>query len=182
MIRFENLEKHLEAFKKYVIQQSKANLLKGGKHGAHSATGKLISSIDAESKVSQNSFELDFLMEDYATFVDLGVQGKNSTTKAPNSPYRFGSGSGKKGGLSQGIDKWVRLKGIQFKSKETGMKLSYKNTAFLITRGIYNKGIKPTLFFTKPFEKGFKRLDDEMIEAFGLDVDEFLKFTLKNIK
>ena len=178
MIRFENLEKHLEAFKKYVIQQSKANLTKNGKK----ASSKLYNSIDAEYKVSQNSFELDFLMEDYATFVDLGVQGKNSTTKAPNSPYRFGSGSGKKGGLTQGIEKWVKLKGIQFKSKETGMKLSYKNTAFLITRGIYNKGIKPTLFFTKPFEKGFKRLDDEMIKAFGLDVDEFLKFTLKNIK
>jgi hypothetical protein len=178
MIRFENLEKHLEAFKKYVIQQSKANLTKGGKK----ASGDLYNSIDAESKVSQNSFELDFLMEDYASFVDLGVKGKKSSEKAPNSPYRFGSGSGKKGGLKQGIDKWVRLKGFQFKSKETGMKLSYKNTAFLITRGIYNKGIKPTLFFTKPFEKGFKRLDDEMIEAFGLDVDEFLKFTLKNIK
>jgi len=178
MIRFENLDKHLEAFKKYVIQQSKANLTKNGKK----ASSKLYNSIDAESKVSQNSFELDFLMEQYGEFVDLGVKGKKSSTKAPNSPFKFGSGSGKKGGLTQGIDKWVKLKGIQFKSKETGMKLSYKNTAFLITRGIYNKGIKPTLFFTKPFEKGFKRLDDEMIEAFGLDVDEFLKFTLKNIK
>ena len=178
MIRFENLEKHLEAFKKYVIQQSKANLTEGGKK----ASSKLYNSIDAESKVSQNSFELDFLMEQYGEFVDLGVKGKTSSTKAPNSPFKFGTGSGKEGGLTQGIEKWVKLKGIQFKSKETGMKLSYKNTAFLITRGIYNKGIKPTLFFTKPFEKGFKRLDDEMIKAFGLDVDEFLKFTLKNIK
>lgn len=178
MLRFEHLEKELEAFKKYVIQQSKSNLTKGGKK----ASGNLYNSIDAESKVSQNSFELDFLMEDYAAFVDKGVQGKNSTAKAPNSPFRFGSGSGKKGGLTQGIDKWVRLKGIQFKSKDTGMKLSYKNTAFLITRGIYNKGIKPTLFFTKPFEKGFEKLDNELIQAFGLDVEEFLNFTLKNIK
>tara|TARA_B110000503_G_scaffold52701_1_gene84693 strand:+ start:141 stop:677 length:537 start_codon:yes stop_codon:yes gene_type:complete len=178
MIRFENLEKHLEAFKKYVIQQSKSNLTKNGKK----ATGNLYNSIDAESKVSQNSFELDFLMEQYGEFVDLGVKGKTSSSKAPNSPFKFGSGSGRKGGLTQGIDKWVKLKGIQFKDKKTGRFLSYQSTAFLITRGIYNKGIKPTLFFTKPFEKGFKRLDDEMIEAFGLDVDEFLKFTLKNIK
>lgn len=178
MIRFTNLEKEIEAFKKYVIQQSKSNLTKEGKK----ASGNLYSSIDAESKVSSNSFELDFLMEDYAAFVDLGVKGKNSTAKAPKSPFRFGSGTGKKGGLTKAIDKWVRLKGLQFKSKDTGMKLSYKNTAFLITRGIYNKGIKPTLFFTKPFEKGFKRLDDELIEAFGLDVEEFLDFTLKKIK
>jgi hypothetical protein len=178
MIRFTNLEKQIEAFKKYVIQQSKSNLTKNGKK----ATGSLYSSIDAESKVSQNSFELDFLMEQYGQFVDLGVKGKNSSSKSPNSPFKFGSGTGKKGGLTKAIDKWVRLKGIQFKSRETGMKLSYKNTSFLITRSIYNKGIKPTLFFTKPFEKGFKRLDDEMIEAFGLDVDEFIEFTLKNIK
>tara|TARA_R110000822_G_C15152590_1_gene477386 strand:- start:133 stop:669 length:537 start_codon:yes stop_codon:yes gene_type:complete len=178
MVRFENLEKHLEAFKKYVIQQSKSNLTKNGKK----ATGNLYNSIDAESKVSQNSFELDFLMEQYGEFVDLGVKGKTSSSKAPNSPFKFGTGSGRKGGLTQGIDKWVKLKGIQFKDKKTGRFLSYQSTAFLITRGIYNKGIKPTLFFTKPFEKGFKRLDDEMIEAFGLDVDEFLKFTLKNIK
>ena len=121
-------------------------------------------------------------MEQYGEFVDLGVKGKTSSSKAPNSPFKFGTGSGRKGGLTQGIDKWVKLKGIQFKDKKTGRFLSYQSTAFLITRGIYNKGIKPTLFFTKPFEKGFKRLDDEMIEAFGLDVDEFLKFTLKNIK
>jgi hypothetical protein len=178
MIRFENLEKHLEAFKKYVIQQSKSNLTKNGKK----TTGSLYNSIDAESKVSKNSFELDFLMEQYGEFVDLGVKGKTSSTKAPNSPFKFGTGTGKKGGLTQGIDKWVKLKGIQFKDKKTGRFLSYQSTAFLITRGIYNKGIKPSFFFTKPFEKGFKRLDDEMINAFGLDVDEFLRFTLKNIK
>jgi hypothetical protein len=178
MIRFTNLEKQIEAFKKYVIQQSKSNLTKNGKK----ASGSLYNSIDAESNTSQNSFELDFIMEQYGQFVDLGVKGKNSSSKAPNSPFKFGTGTGKKGGLTQGIEKWVRLKGLQFKSKETGMKLSYKNTSFLITRSIYNKGIKPTLFFTKPFEKGFKKLDDEMIEAFGLDVDEFLEFTLKNIK
>ena len=122
MIRFENLDKHLEAFKKYVIQQSKANLTKNGKK----STGNLYNSIDAESKVSQNSFELDFLMEQYGEFVDLGVKGKTASSKAPNSPFKFGTGSGRKGGLTQGIDKWVKLKGIQFKDKKTGRFLSYQ--------------------------------------------------------
>jgi len=35
------------------------------------------------------------------------------------------------------------------------------------------------LFFTKPFEQGFKKLPDELIEKFGLDVEDFLAFTLK---
>jgi hypothetical protein len=39
--------------------------------------------------------------------------------------------------------------------------------------------MKPTLFFTRPFELAYKRLGDDIIEAFGLDIDDFLKFTLK---
>jgi len=152
MIRFTNLEKQIEAFKKYVIQQSKSNLTKNGKK----ASGSLYNSIDAESNTSQNSFELDFIMEQYGQFVDLGVKGKNSSSKAPNSPFKFGTGTGRKGGLTQAIDKWVRLKGLQFKSKETGMKLSYKNTSFLITRSTYNKGIKPTLFLLNHLKRGLK--------------------------
>jgi hypothetical protein len=177
MIRFENLEATIEAFKKYVIQQSKSNLSKQGKK----STGALYNSIKAESKVSPNSFELDFLMTDYAEFVDKGVKGKSSAAKAPNSPFRFGTGTGKKGGLTQGIDKWVKKKGLQFRNKENGQFLSYKSTAFLITRSIYNKGIKPSLFFTKPFEAGVKRLDEDLVRAFGLDVEQFMNFTLKNI-
>lgn len=178
MINFEHIEKELELFKKYVIQQSRSNLTKGG----HNVDKKLYNSIDAESKVSANSFELDFLMESYGQFQDKGVKGKKSALKAPNSPFKFGTGTGKKGGLTQGIDKWVRKRGFQFRDKKTGKFLSYQSTAFLITRSIYNKGIKPTMFFTKPFEKGFYRLDNKLIDAFGLDVEDFLNFTLNKIK
>ena len=56
---------------------------------------------------------------------------------------------------------------------------SYNTIGFLIARSIYRKGIKPSLFFTKPFEQGFKKLPDELINSFGLDVEDFLAFTLK---
>ena len=58
--------------------------------------------------------------------------------------------------------------------------MSYKSMSFLIQRSIFEKGIKPSLFFTKPFEQGFKKLPDELIEAYGLDVEELLEYTLKN--
>ena len=48
----------------------------------------------------------------------------------------------------------------------------------MIASNIYNRGLKPSLFFTKPFEQGFKKLPDELLEAYGLDVEEFLQFTL----
>ena len=57
--------------------------------------------------------------------------------------------------------------------------MSYNSTAFLISRSIWNKGLKPSLFFTKPFEKAFKTLPDKILKAYGLDVEEFLKFTIK---
>lgn len=172
----EHVRQELEAFKRYIVQQSKSNLTKK----KHKVTGGLYNSINANVKVSKNSFEFSFNMDEYGEYLDKGVKGKNSSSKAPQSPFRFGSGTGRKGGLTEGIQKWVKAKGIQFRDKNTGKFMTHKATAFLITRSIYSKGIKPSLFFTKPFEDGFKRLDNALIEAYGLDVEEFLQFTLKN--
>jgi hypothetical protein len=127
-----------------------------------------------------NSFSLQFYMEDYGAFQDLGVQGKNSISKAPNSPFRFGKGTGKPGGLTQGIKEWVRKRRFQFKDKKTGKFLSYESTAFLITRGIYNKGIRPSMFFTKPFQAAYKNLPDELVKSFALDVEKLFDQQIDN--
>jgi hypothetical protein len=57
--------------------------------------------------------------------------------------------------------------------------MSYENTAFLITRSIWQKGIKPSRFFSKPFEVAFKKLPDEVIEAYALDLEKLIKQSLK---
>jgi hypothetical protein len=57
--------------------------------------------------------------------------------------------------------------------------LSYDATAFLITRSIYNKGIKTTSFFTKPFQLQFEQLPNEIAQAYALEVADFLRFTLQ---
>lgn len=168
----------LNKFAKGVVMQSRKNLTTG----RHKASGALHRSIDYELNVSKNSFSIAFLMEEYGQYQDKGVRGKRSSQRAPKSPFRFGSGTGKKGGLTRGIDKWVRQKNIQFRDKRSGRFLSYKSTAYLITRSIYNKGIKPSMFFTKPFENAFKRLPDEVVEKFGLEVDDFMKHALKDFK
>jgi hypothetical protein len=122
-------------------------------------------------------------MDDYGMFVDKGVKGKTSSAKAPNSPYKFGTGTGKKGGLTQGINKWVKQKGFQFRDKKSGRFLSYDSTAYLITRSIFNKGIKPSLFFTKPFEAGYKKyIDVDLLKSFGQDVETMVDYNLKDIK
>lgn len=165
----------LEAFNKYVIKQARTNLTKGNKN----VSKKLYDSLKATTKVNPNSIENYIEMEQYGQFLDLGVKGKVSGQRAPNSPFKFGSGTGKKGGLTEGIRGWVKARRFQFKNRETGKFMSYEQTAQLITRSIYLKGTKPTLFFSKPFAKGFESLPDELIKAYGLDIESFMKFTLK---
>lgn len=172
------VEKVIQRFRDYVIQQSRSNLTKGGKNN----TKSLYNSIKGEVVTENNFTIVGFTMDDYGTFVDLGVKGKTSSEKAPNSPYKFGSGSGRKGGLTQGINKWVKQKGFQFRDKK-GRFLSYDSTAYLITRSIFHKGIKPSLFFTKPFEAGYKKyIDTDLIKAFGQDVETMVDYNLKDIK
>ena len=165
----------LDLFGKRVQQQSKSNLSKNKKKDR----GELYDSIGYELKVSKNSFQLAFKMADYGKFVDKGVKGKRSSSKAPNSPFKFGSGSGKKGGLTDGINGWVQRKQIQFKERGTGKFLSYKSTAFLITRSIYNKGIETTNFFSKPFENEFKKLPNEIVKAYGLELNQLMTHVFK---
>jgi hypothetical protein len=171
-----NVEKELKNFAKYVVTRARINLRGDDKN----SSGKLAKSLDSDVKVSKNSFQLAFLMEDYGVFQDKGVRGKSSSAKAPNSPFKFGSGTGKKGGLSEGINKWVKRKRFQFRDKKSGRFLSYDSTAFLISRSIYQKGIAPSLFFTKPFEKAFKGLNKDLVEAYKLDVEALMKNSINN--
>ena len=163
----------LDLFGKRVRQQSRTNLTKSGRKD----TGDLYNSLDYDLTVSKNSFRLSFSMTDYGTFVDKGVRGVSSSAKAPNSPFKFGTGTGKSGGLTDGIDGWVRRKRIQFRERGSGKFLSYQSTAFLITRSIWNKGLETTNFFSRPFENEFKKLPIEVVEAYGLELNDFLRFT-----
>ena len=170
MLADKSLQNELNKFAKYVIQQSRSNLSKSDKN----VSKELYNSLGYNVEVTEKGAELGFSMEQYGEFQDKGVRGKSSSAKAPNSPFRFGSGTGKKGGLTNSIDKWVRRRGIQFKDRKSGRFLSYQSTAFLISRSIYQKGIKPSLFFTKPFVAAFKRLPDELIEAYSIGLQKDL--------
>jgi hypothetical protein len=170
------VKSYLDDFGKYIVQQSRTNLTKKGKKD----TNELYKSIGYDLQASKNSFHLSFKMVDYGKFVDLGVKGVSSSAKAPNSPFKFGTGTGMKGGLTNGIDGWVKRKRIQFKNRGNGKFLSYDQTAFLIRNSVWNKGIRPTDFFSRPFELAFKKLPDELTEAYALEVDKFLKDTLND--
>ena len=157
----------LNNFKKFVVQQSRSRLSKGKKN----VNGKLYKSIDGEVEVNPNSFSLSFSMEDYGVYQDKGVSG---TKKKYNTPFSYTS----KRPPRKTLEEWISKRRFQFRDKK-GKFMSYQSMSFLIQRSIFEKGIKPSLFFTKPFEQGFKKLPDEIIEAYGLDIEELLEFTLK---
>lgn len=180
-VRQDNVKASLEKFAKGVVQQAQQNLLREKKK----VTGTLYNSLQYEIETGPNSLALRWKMDEtapYWKFQDYGVQGKTSSAKAPDSPFRFGTGSGMQGGLTRAINQWVRARRFQFRSREQGSKgqfLSYDATAFLITRSVYNKGIKTTNFFTRPFRLNFEQLPQEIAQAYALDVADFLRFTLQ---
>jgi hypothetical protein len=179
-VRQDLVKASLEKFAKGVVQQARSNLTRGKKN----VTGTLYNSLQYEIEANPNSLALRWKMDElapYWKFQDYGVQGKSSSTKAPNSPFRFGTGSGMKGGLSRAIEKWVAARRFQFRDKK-GRFLSYDSTAFLVSRSIYQKGIKTTSFFTRPFQLKFEQLPEELAMAYALELSDFLRFTLQNPK
>jgi len=161
-----NVQQELNRFAKYVIQQSRTNLTKGKKNSSKT----LYNSLDYDLNVSPNSFSMSFLMEDYGIFQDKGVSG---IKKKYNTPYSYTN----KMPPPSKMDKWIVRKGLKGVRGKDGKFISRKSLQFMIARSIYNNGIKPSLFFTKPFQKAFKNLDKDIIKAYQLDVEELLKFT-----
>lgn len=168
-MNFKNVNDVLNGFAQYVVDSSKNNLTNDDKGG-----GDLYNSISYTYEKSQELFILDFLMEDYGPYVDKGVRGLTSTypeTASALSKFQYGSGTGPKNGLRDGIKKWVAEKRFQFRDKK-GRFLSYESTAYIVARSIYNKGLKANLFFTQPFELGLRELPKQLSDAFALDIED----------
>jgi hypothetical protein len=163
----------LDAYKRYVVSQSKANLTRGrqvnGKKKSYKASGKLYGSIKGyvTSKMNRSvsgKFTggstmpgLTFEMAEYGKFIDEGVKGsKSNYIENRNSPNKFRNG--KKSVPTGEIEKWCRSRGISEK------------LAFVIARSIYQKGIKASHFFTKPLEKRNKTMWHQYHRAIADDI------------
>ena len=165
-VSVENKEQVLKNFADNVVRLSKINLGASrnvkGKRRITDNSGKLRSSLSYLMDVTPNAFSLAFLMEEYGEYVDKG--------RKPG-----------KGAPPEVIQRWVREKPIRPRNKNGGFKkvtdASVNSLAYLINRKIKREGIEPTNFFSEPFEAQFNKLPDDLIEAFALDIEDFLKFT-----
>ena len=170
MAEFENIQELLNDFRDNVIREAKSNL------SSQNTSGRLRDSLKSYVKESKNSVQISFEMEEYGVYKDRGVQGKKSGKSLDGYKYT------NKMPPSKAFDKWTVRKGIAPRDKQ-GKFIKRKSLNFLIARSIFEKGIKPTLFFTKPFEKYFKQLPNELVEKYGLDIEKlFNQITSKNFK
>ena len=192
-MELKELNKIFNDFGKYMVSQSKSNLTRKKKGG-----GPLYDSLSYKVDDTQEGKVIfDFIMQDYGEFQDQGVKGANPSNlspnaqktgqQAPNSSYKFGSGnySGTWNKFVAGLAAWAQIKNIRLRqykmvngvSKPTGKfaKGNYNTIAQIIAKNIYNRGLKPSYFYTTPFNRAFENLPDEVLNSFAVDFTKGLE-------
>lgn len=169
----ENVNKAINKFRAYVIQQSRSNLTRGKKNVSKS----LYNSIKSEVETEDNYILIGFSMDKYGMYQDQGVKGSKSSEKSPNSPFKFTN----KMPPSKPLSDWAKKRNIRLRDDSGKFKKgNYKTIGFLIARSIFEKGMKPSFFFTKPFNVGYKRfIDTDLINAFSQDIDTIFSYETK---
>jgi hypothetical protein len=159
-----NTEEILNKFAKRVIQQSRTRLTKGKKN----ASKDLYNSLRYDLTTSAAAFILNFFMQEYGIYQDRGVSGKK---RKYNTPFSYKD----KMPPPKALDKWMVRRNIKGTRDAQGRFIKRKSLQYLLARSIYNKGIKPSNFFTKSFEQAFDKLPEDMVKAYRLDLEEFLR-------
>tara|TARA_R100001440_G_C2455177_1_gene108877 strand:+ start:47 stop:547 length:501 start_codon:yes stop_codon:yes gene_type:complete len=153
----------LNSFAKYVIQQSRSNLTKDKKN----VSKALYNSLNYNVFKSNNEIQLLFEMLEYGQYQDQGVSG---TKKKYNTPFSYTN----KRPPAKAFDKWTVRKGIAPR-QDGGKFAKRKGLNYIIAKTIFEKGIRPSMFFTKPFEARFKNMINEFEIAFGQDFENDLQ-------
>tara|TARA_R110002020_G_scaffold43366_1_gene126126 strand:- start:39 stop:581 length:543 start_codon:yes stop_codon:yes gene_type:complete len=172
------LERYLNSFGKFVIQQSRSNLTRKKKN----VTKELYNSLNFNVLTTPEGFSVKFYMADYGTFVDKGVSGNKQindfTTydgRKIESPFKYTT----KGPPIDIISKWIKMRGIapkglgKARSKKTGQYIS--PFAFLISRKIKRDGIKGISFFQRPLGLGLKKLPNEIFASIKEEITNNLR-------
>ena len=186
MLRAENIQKVLDEFGKNVVRLARIELgatrkgqrwkwdeesqsYKRGKkfNKVINNSGTLSKSLAYSTNLSNaNSISFDISMADYGEWVD---KGRKKGTSAP----------------SLAIQKWVETKPIRPRTASGSFaKITSKNInslTYLINRKIKKVGIEPTNFLTEPFNLKYQNLPNEIVEAYALDVEDFVRFSIDKL-
>jgi hypothetical protein len=166
-----NLERYLNSFGASVVKQARGIL--GGVKG----NTALASTIRFEVQEEAQGYSTKFYMADYGTFLDKGVSGntvkrsyKNWQSNTLSSPYKYTN----KQPPPDILAKWIKKKGIKGRDPKTGRFISNMSLAFIIGRKIKRDGIQGISFFQKPLGLEFRKLKDEIMAEFKVDVEAYI--------
>lgn len=162
-MQLKEVKEELNKFGKYVVQQARTRLTKSKKN----VSKKLYNSLSYTINETDTSTSIIFEMEDYGKFQDEGVSG---TKKKYKTPYSYTS----KMPPAKAFSQWVVRKGLKGVRDEKGKFIKRKSMQYLIARSVFKYGIKPSMFFTKPFDRAFDRLPPELQEKFGIDIENII--------
>lgn len=99
---------------------------------------------------------LDFSFNEYGKYVDEGVKGSKSSTLAPNSRYKY---SGNKKAVNvTAIRQWLGRKGLPL------------SLTYIISKKVYERGLKTTNFWSSPFRKNLSKYVYQYQKAIADDI------------
>lgn len=159
----------LEQFGSRVVDLAKINL--GASYTERGANGRTYRKrIDSSGTLRRSvGYELNMRSED-----GRFTQGNIVFSMAKHGIWVDQGRKPGKGIPQKPLMDWIKKKPLRIRDLETGAFVKatdarIKSMAFLISRNAKRKGIKPTNFFTQPFESEYEKLGAALASAVGDD-------------
>lgn len=158
----------LDEFAKIVIQQARRSqtlqsILK---------TRALHKGWKRKVKEDSKSISVDIInpkFQEYGKYVDFGVTGSGGgdvTYKGivsfENRIYRFRN---------------QKPPASAFRTDKINRPVP-QSQSFATAHKVWQQGIEPTRFFSQPFSNAFLKLPEQLADAYGIDIEEFIELTL----
>lgn len=157
---------------KMVLNSFGSSVVSDAKKNLDSKTGNLESKISFAARVMPNSMSLSFNLGEYGQGIDQGIKGSTDNEVNADTPFKFMNVRPSRQ-MQRNLDQWANAVGFTPFTKDR------KWGIFRLGELILQRGIKPSYFFRNAYEKHFRTLDKDLVEAFGLDVDDFFEFVFK---
>mgnify|MGYP003116417290 FL=1 len=172
-MEFKQTRQALYDFANSVIKQAKGNLARHKKN--RFITGNSSGQLSNSLGYSMKGLDLQFYMAEYGVYQDEGVKGSKTTyDKSKNSRFSYTN----KRPPSQPLADWAKAKNIRLRDEKGRFKKgNYKSIGYILAKNIFEKGLRASFFFTKPFEQNLDKLENNLADKFALDIEDLIQFT-----
>ena len=155
---FKNLEKVLNDFGKFLVEEYRDNLILEDKN----ASNALYDSVKYQVKTDKGRIEVNLSLLDYWKYIENGRK------------------AGKWPPISA-IEKWIEVKPILPRPMDNGQLPTVQQLAFLISRKIGLEGIKPNPLLQKSVDSVMDSMMEFIEEAITKDLENNMELIFKEV-